>query len=478
MNTALWMIFATIIISASVGVFAGHKIKMNLENWTVGGRRFGVVLIWLLMAGEIYTTFTFLGASGWAYSRGAPTFYILIYGTLAYTVSFFILPAIWKVGKRYGLHTQPDFFIRRYESRGLGVLVAGIGVLSILPYLQLQLAGLGFIVEVASDGLIGSRTAILVGFVLTCVFVYTSGLRGTAWVSIIKDVMMMAAVGIVGIGVPHIYFGGFGKMFMALLERHPGHLTFPGASAGMDVPWVMSTVLLTGLGFYMWPHVFGSAFSARSAETIKRNAIIMPFYQIPILLVFMVGFTALLVLPGLKNGDMAFLEIVRRTYPRWFMGFVGAAGAVTAMVPSSVLVLFAATLLAKNVYQAGFAPGASEKTTLRLSRALVLFIMVLALFLAFFSPNALVNLLLIGYDGVSQFFPGVVLGLFWKGVKRRGVFWGLITGFGLAAGLVFSRNDPFHGLNAGFVALVVNVIVTVGISLLIKARQRFVSSSS
>ena len=77
----------------------------------MGGRRFGVVLIWLLMAGEIYTTFTFLGASGWAYSKGAPTFYILIYGTLAYTVSFFILPALWKSGKRHGLHTQPDFFV-------------------------------------------------------------------------------------------------------------------------------------------------------------------------------------------------------------------------------------------------------------------------------------------------------------------------------------------------------------------------------
>lgn len=471
MNTALLIILATILLSAAVGVYAGRKVRMNLENWTVGGRRFGVLLIWLLMAGEIYTTFTFLGASGWAYSRGAPTFYILIYGTLAYTVSFFILPAIWKVGKRHGLHTQPDFFIHRYQSRSLGVLVAAIGVLSILPYLQLQLAGLGLIVEVASEGAIGSRTAILVAFILTCAFVYTSGIRGTAWVSIIKDVMMIAAVGIVGIGVPHIYFGGFGQMFKALLERHPGHLTFPGATANMDVLWVMSTVLLTGLGFYMWPHVFGSAFSAKSAETIKKNATIMPFYQIPILLVFMVGFTALLVIPGLANGDMAFLELVRRTYPSWFLGFVGAAGAVTAMVPSSVLVLFAATLLAKNVYRAGFAPAASEARVLGLSRVFVLFIMAFALFLAFFFPNALVNLLLIGYNGVSQFFPGVVLGLFWKGVSRKGVLGGLITGFVLAAGLVFSGNDPFLGLNAGFFALVVNSLITVALSLLSRGGQ-------
>jgi len=466
MNAALLIILGTIAGSALVGIYAGRRVKMDLENWTVGGRRFGSLIIWLLMAGEIYTTFTFLGASGWAYSKGAPTYYIMIYGTLAYTLSFFILPELWKLGKRHGLHTQPDFFIRIYGSRFLGVLVAVVGILSIIPYLQLQLAGLGMIVEVSSNGAIPSRLAIILSFVLTCIFVYTSGIRGSAWVSVIKDVMMIVAIGVVGLGVPRIYFGGIGKMFRALIAQKPDHLVFPGAAPTMDTLWVMSTVLLTGMGFYMWPHVFGSAFSAKSDKIIKRNAIIMPFYQIPILLVFMVGFSAFLALPGLKNGDLAFLELVHKTYPSWFLGFIGAAGAVTAMVPASILVLFASTLLAKNVYQAGFNPSASEATVMRLSRAMVFVITTTALVFALFLPNALVNLLLIGYDGVSQFFPGVVLGLFWKRVSRRGVICGLLTGLAIVVALVFGRLDPFLGMNAGFVALVVNGTVAVAISLL------------
>ena len=151
MNTAMVIILGVIFISAFVGIYAGRRVKMNLENWIVGGRKFGIIIIWLLMAGEIYTTFTFLGASGWAYSKGAPAYYILAYGALAYTLSFFILPALWRIGKKHGLHTQPDFFIKRYESRALGVFVALVGVFSIIPYLQLQLAGLGLIVEVASN---------------------------------------------------------------------------------------------------------------------------------------------------------------------------------------------------------------------------------------------------------------------------------------------------------------------------------------
>ena len=468
MNAALVIIFGTILFSAGLGIYAGRKVKLNLENWTVAGRRFGIIIIWLLMAGEIYTTFTFLGASGWAYSKGAPTFYILIYGALAYTLSFFILPALWKVGKRHGLHTQPDFFIKRYDSRPLGVLVALIGVFSIIPYLQLQLAGLGFIVEVASNQTISSNVAIIISFILTCAFVYTSGLRGAAWVAIVKDIMMVLAVGIVGIGVPYIYFGGFGKMFRALIAQRPDHLILPGATPHMDVLWVMSTCLLTGLGFYMWPHVFGSAFSARSDKIIKRNAIIMPFYQIPVLLVFMVGFTALLVIPGLKNGDMAFLALVNKTYPSWFMGFVGAAGAVTAMVPSAILVLFASTLIAKNIYQAGINPKASEEKVMSLSRLMVLAITTLALVFAIFFPNELVPLLILGYDGVCQFFPGVVLGLFWRRVTKAAVFSGIISGIGVVAVLILAGKDPFLGLNAGFVGLFVNSVITLAVSFMTK----------
>ncbi|OGD24772.1 MAG: sodium:solute symporter [Candidatus Aminicenantes bacterium RBG_13_63_10] len=464
MNPALFIIFGTILFAALLGIFAGRRVPMNLENWTVGGRRFGVLLIWLLMAGEIYTTFTFLGASGWAYSKGAPAFYILIYGTLAYTLSFFILPALWRVGKKHSLHTQPDFFIQRYGSRALGVFVALVGVASIIPYLELQLSGLGYIVNIASRGAISAPLAILISFVLTCAFVLTSGIRGAAWVAVVKDIMMLLAVAVVGIGVPLIYFGGVGKMFRAISLKFPGHLVFPGAAPHMDVVWVMSTCLLTGLGFYMWPHMFGAAFSAKSAETIKRNAIIMPFYQIPTLLVFLVGFTALLVIPGLAKPDTSFMALADKTYPSWFVGFIGAAGAVTAMVPSAVLVLFAATLLAKNVYQTGFNPRASEDKVLRLSRITVVVIMFAALVLALYFPDELVNLLIFGYDGVSQFFPGVVLGLFWKRAHKLAVAVGLAAGVGTVVALIVTKNDPFFGLNAGFVGLAVNTLLVLILS--------------
>src|SRR5947199_4231528 len=139
---ALTMTLAIIAVGAAIGFFAGAHRKMDLEQWTVGGRGFGAVLMYLLMAGEVYTTFSFLGASGWAYSRGGPTLYIMAYLTLAYVVSFFILPQIWEMGRKYGLQTQSDFFSVRYGNKYLAAFVCVVGVAFLVPYLQLQLTGL------------------------------------------------------------------------------------------------------------------------------------------------------------------------------------------------------------------------------------------------------------------------------------------------------------------------------------------------
>jgi len=459
-TTPLLVIIGFVGVSALVGVLGRGRGAMNVERWSVGGRRFGVLIVWLLMAGEIYTTFTFLGASGWAYSRGAPAFYILAYGTIAYIISFFLLPPVWRTAKRLGLHTQPDFFQARYGSPALTSLTVLIAVVSIVPYLQLQLAGLGKVVEIASAGAISSTVAIVAAFAVTCVFVYTSGIKGIAWVAIIKDVAMVVAVVVIGFGLPAMYFGGIGKMFAELMRQHPAHLTFPGSTTTMGVGWVISTILLTGTGFYCWPHTFASAFSAKDDRTLRRNAVIMPLYQIPVLLVFLVGFTALLVIPGLKDPDTALLALVTKSYPGWFAGFIGGAGAVTAMVPAGMLLLGAATLVAKNLYRPLRSSPVSEEHLMRATRGFMFLLAVAALLLAMWSPNELVRLLILGYDGVAQLFPGIVLGVFARRVTVRPVFAGLVAGILVVIALVWTGNDPFLGMNAGFVGLAANAAVT------------------
>ena len=462
---AMTIIFGTIFVGAITGIYAGFRRQMNLEQWTVGGRGFGLILVWLLMAGEVYTTFAFLGASGWAYSRGGPTLYIIAYLTLCYVISFFILPRIWEVGRQFSLHTQSDFFRQRYGSTALSALVAVVGVLFIIPYLQLQLTGLGIIVQVASFDAVTRPVAITIAFVIVAGFVLSSGIRAVAWVSVLKDSLMLIAAFSIGIGVPYHYFGGIGPMFTALVHAKPAHFTMPGSTATMGHTWFISTVLLTSMGFYMWPQAFGSVFTARSGDTLRRNAVIMPIYTITLPLLFFVGFAAILVTPGLKNGDMALLATVRATFPPWFLGVVGGAGALTAMVPAAVMILTAGTLFAKNFFRPLFAPSMSDDGVARLAKAMVVVMTAIAMYFAIFSSTTLVGLLLFAYTGVTQFFPGVVFGLFWRRTTTAGVAAGIITGVGVGMLLVFSKHDPFCGLNAGFIALCLNAAVTAIVSL-------------
>lgn len=466
----LLIILAIVGIGSFIGFRAGARQKMDLEQWTVAGRGFGVVFVWLLMAGEAYTTFSFLGASGWAYSRGGPALYILAYISLAYVMSFFILPPLWEVARARGLQTQSDFFENRYGSKLLAGLVAVIGVVFIVPYLQLQLKGMGIIVEVASFGEIHRTAAMMIAGALVAGFVFTSGVRGVARVSILKDLLLLAAAVVIGIAVPYHWFGGIGPMFKALAHAHPGHLTMPGATKNMGHAWYISTVLLTGLGAYMWPHLIGSCFTAKSADTLRRNAIVMPFYTLTLPFVFIAGFAAVMIVPGLRDGDMSLLTVVQKTFPPWFLGVVGGAGALTAMVPSAILILTAATLFAKNFYRPVLAPEMSDDGVARLAKWTAVVLMAVALLFTLMSGRTIVALLLLGYAGVSQFFPGIVLGLFWRGASLAGVFSGLLVGITAVAILILSGRDPFMGLNAGFVALVLNLTVTVVVSLVSESR--------
>ncbi len=461
---AMAVISGIILTGAITGIWSGRRRQMNLEQWTVAGRGFGVIFVWLLMAGEIYTTFAFLGASGWAYSRGGPTLYVIAYITLAYVVSFFILPEIWEAGRKFTLHTESDFFQQRYGSKALASLVAIVGVAFIIPYLQLQLTGLGMIVEVASFQAVSRPLAMLMAFVIVAGFVFSSGIRAVAWVSVLKDILMLIAAFTIGIGIPYHYFGGIRPMFKALAEAKAAHLTMPGSTINMGHPWYISTVLLTALGFYMWPHAFGSVFTAKSGDTLRRNAVIMPLYTITSPLLFFVGFTAILVLPKLKNGDLALLTLVRQTFPPWFLGVVGGAGALTAMVPAAVMILSAATMFAKNFFRPVFRPAMKDDDVAKLAKIMVVVITAIALYFAIYSSTTLVGLLLLAYAGIAQFFPGVILGLCWKRVTTAGVFAGIVVGVGTAMALIFSKHDPFLGLNVGFVALCINLVVTLATS--------------
>jgi SSS family solute:Na+ symporter len=74
------------------------------------------------------------------------------------------------------------------------------------------------IVEVASYGAIHRTTAMIISFSIVAGFVLSSGIRGVAWVSVLKDLLLLFAAEFVGVAIPYIYFGGIGRCSRSLCE--------------------------------------------------------------------------------------------------------------------------------------------------------------------------------------------------------------------------------------------------------------------
>ncbi|MBE7203744.1 MAG: sodium:solute symporter [Parafilimonas terrae] len=480
MSAALVIVAAAFVVALGLGLWARSGRDMGLEQWTVGGRGFGTAFVFLLMAGEIYTTFTFLGGSGIAYGKGGPAYYILCYLTLGYVTSYWLLPPVWRFAKARGLYTQPDFFAAKYDSPALGMLVALVGIVALVPYMVLQFKGLGIIVSTASYGAISPDAAVWIGAVAVTAYVVVSGVHGSAWTAVLKDISILCVVVFLGIYLPLHYYGGYEAMFRAIEAQKPGFLALP--ATGQSPTWFATTTLLTALGAYMWPHTFVSLYTAREPRSFRRNAALLPLYQLIQLFVFIIGFAAVLQVPGLTgpNVDLALFKLSLQTFPPWFIGVIGATGVLTALVPGSMILISGASLVANNLVRP-FRPGMGDAATARVAKAVVPVMALVCVAFTLSGGDTIVQLLLMGYNFVTQLFPCFLASLMRRNpLDRRAAAAGIVAGMGTVAlttlgGLSLAslpQLGPLRDVNIGVLALVVNLLVTVLVAKLAQPSAR------
>jgi SSS family solute:Na+ symporter len=267
-------------------------------------------------------------------------------------------------------------------------------------------------------------------------------------------------------------------MFQAIYSAKPELLKLP--DEGYSVSWFISTVILLVLGFYMWPQVFSSTYTAKSGKVFRRNAIISPLYTLMLLFVFFVGYAAVLKVPGLQGGDvdLALLSLSIQTFDPWFIGIIGGAGLLTALVPGSMILLSASTLLSKNVYKV-FVPSAPDERVVKLAKTLVPFIALISVYFTLNEGTTLATISLMGYNIMTQLFPSLIFSLRKRNfVTKQGAATGIIVGLATVTYITLSGttiatlfpNIPqgVKDLNIGFIALFINIIVTILVSLMTK----------
>ncbi|MEU3714130.1 sodium:solute symporter family protein [Streptomyces catenulae] len=454
----------------------GGRRERGLAEWSVGGRSLGTVFIWVLMAGESYTSFSYLGAAGWGYRFGAPVLYVIAYMSCGYALGYVVGPMLWAYARRHGLVGITDIVAHRYGRPWLGTAVALFATVCLLPYIQLQITGMGVVVSTISYGAISLNWAYFLGFALTTTFVVVSGLRGSAWVSVLKDVLVIATLGFLVVYVPLHYFDGYGAFLDRVVAEKPQWLTFPGhESGGLGQGWFISTTVVNSLTVVIFPTTVAGYLGARSADTLRRNAVYLPAYNVLLFVPVALGMAALFVVPGLTGtqSDLALFKLVTDSLPAWAVGVIGVAAALSSIVPMAVFMLVIGTMWGRSVFGArsgaGAGPGepvdgAAGQRQKRWSQLVVVAAGTLALLLTYFAPQTLVRLSLISYEGMAQLVPMLLLGLVWRRFTWQAAVAGAVAGIALVCAAVFSGHDPLWGVNAGLLALALNVAVALAVT--------------
>lgn len=356
--------------------------------------------------------------------------------------------------KENGYLTNSDFLAHRFTSPALGRLSAVLGVVFLLPYLQLQVTGLGLIVKFTTGNDSSSTVGMIVAVVLVAGFVLWAGIHGVATTSYLKDALMLIVLGILIVGVP-LAFGGHSEIFPRVQKLRPELLTLHAGK--FDQIWFFTSMLVSALGLacmtlpYMWQGVL----SAKSGNALRRNYALLPIYTLALFLPVIAGFVAVMELKSGSNPDASLLTVTKDALPGWLVGLVVVGGAATAMVPSAAMVIGMSALMANNILP----DSVDDQTRFRVGRTSVVAVLALALLLALVRPALLANLLLLTYSGLVQLAPGNLLGLS-KRRPRSGlpVILGIIAGEVIVIWLTFSGLDVAH-INVGIIGLAVNLVV-------------------
>lgn len=456
-----------------MGFFAARwksgPISAHLDEWGLGGRQFGTWITWFLVGGDFYTAYTVIAVPALVYAVGAYGFFALPYTIIVYPFVFAVMPVLWKKAHASGYVTAADVVHGAYGSRGLELAVALTGMVATMPYIALQLIGMQVVIK--AMGLTG-EIPIIAAFVILALYTYSSGLRAPALIAFVKDIMIYIVVLVAVIVVP-AKLGGYGAVFSAANDA----FTAKGGATGLmlqPAQYLSYATLALGsaLAAFMYPHTLTGIFASKSADTIRKNAILLPAYTLLLGLIALLGYMAYAANIKVASPNDVVPVLFKTLFPEWFAGFAFAAIAIGALVPAAVMSIGAANLFTRNVWKSYINPDISHAGEASVAKITSLVVKVGALaFILFLPTQYALDLQLLGGLWIVQTLPALVFGLFTAWFRAEGLLLGWAVGIGWGTWTAWSNGlkplasislgDSTYSFYVGLGALLLNIVAAV-----------------
>ncbi|HEX5340205.1 MAG TPA: sodium:solute symporter [Gammaproteobacteria bacterium] len=495
MNWTALIVFIVLFALVTVLGFVAARWRAadldHLNEWGLAGRRFGTVVTWFLLGGDLYTAYTFIAVPALVFGAGAIAFFALPYTLMVYPFVFVVFPRLWSVSRKHGYVTASDFVRGRYDSGLLALLVAITGILATMPYIALQLVGIQVVIAAmgfTGTGLVGDLP-LIIAFVILAAYTYTSGLRAPALIAVVKDLLIYIVIIAAVIVIP-MQLGGYGHIFAAVPSDKL--LLKPPVSGNVGIYSAYATLALgSALALFLYPHCVTGLLSASSRKVIKRNMALLPAYSLVLALIAFLGYMA--IAAGVQHdptyadyfkqygANFAVPALLLHSFPAWFAGVGFAAIAIGALVPAAIMSIAASNLFTRNIYKEYLKPDATDKQEAGMAKLMSLIVKLGALaFIIFLPEKYAIQLQLLGGVWIIQTLPAIVVGLYTRWLHRWALAAGWLAGMLCGTGMVAAQHfkSSIYPLQVGdltvpgyaaLYSLVLNFVVAIGLTLILRA---------
>ena len=227
------IIAAYLLLTLGVGLVAYRLTDRTAEDYFLASRTFGTVVLLFTTFATLLSAFTFFAGPTAAFANGPEWLLVMglmdgvLFGILWYVVGY----KQWLVGRKHGHVTLGEMLGDRFGSRRLRVLVAGISLFWLVPYITLQQQGAGTALAALTGGAVpywagaGGVTLFMI------VYVALSGMRGVAWTDTLQGIFMLGIVWLAAVWI----LGAVGGMVLGVLLVRGVHVGRFFRRMGRDV---------------------------------------------------------------------------------------------------------------------------------------------------------------------------------------------------------------------------------------------------
>ncbi|ELY86439.1 sodium:solute symporter family protein [Natrialba taiwanensis] len=445
--------------------------QSTTEGFVAGDRRIGVLVLFFIMSAANNSAFAFLGGPGFAFDRGAAGFYIITYSAFGFALWYVFGPKVSRLGRKLGYVTQAEFVSDRFDSKWISAIMAIASVTAFIPYLVVQIKGVAFILNEASNGIIPFWLSGLLPFLVIGIYVVTSGMMGVGWSNVLQGIMMVLLAWFLGLYLPFELHGGVEPMFKNIAASDPSHLLV--GLPEMSMLQYSSFIVVSALGSIMWPHLFMRAYTADDTATVKKTAAFYPLFQFIIIPILLIGFAGVTVVePSLLDSPDRILPylVMSLDMNPLLIGLFFAGALAATMSTADAIVHSSVSVIMRDFYKPLFDPEGEKVNDTFWMKVLVFPTLGVAYYFAMFSSINIVPLQAAAYGAIIQFIPLVVGAMYWPRATKTGALSGLFAGTVVTGIFTFVVPTPLT-VHAGFWGLLVTTAVFVIVSLMTKVEN-------